>query len=114
MRIRDLIERKVKGELMCPDACCGAPVMECSCGPECAHCNCHEIQRLSKTNETATAGATSAGNIATVANPVHAHGQIPRDKNGIPKKKSKKNADGTVVNALDANDSFFGGKIAKR
>jgi hypothetical protein len=49
-----------------------------------------------------------------VANPVHAHGQIPRDKNGVPKKKSKKKADGTVVNALDASDSFFGGKVAKR
>ena len=30
------------------------------------------------------------------------------------KKKSKKKADGTVVNALDASDSFFGGKVAKR
>ena len=39
--------------------------------------------------ETATAGGTSAGAIATVANPIHAHGQIPRDKNGVPKKKSK-------------------------
>ena len=65
-------------------------------------------------DEVATAGATSAGAIATVANPAHAHGDIPRDKNGIPKKKSKKKSDGTVVNALDANDSFFGGKIAKR
>ena len=64
--------------------------------------------------EEATAGATSAGAIATVANPAHAYGDIPRDKNGIPKKKSKKKSDGTVVNALDANDSFFGGKIAKR
>ena len=64
--------------------------------------------------ETATAGGTSAGAIATVANPIHAHGQIPRDKNGVPKKKSKKKADGTVVNALDASDSFFGGKVAKR
>ena len=67
-----------------------------------------------RTKEEATAGATSAGAIATVANPAHAYGDIPRDKNGIPKKKSKKKSDGTVVNALDANDSFFGGKIAKR
>ena len=64
--------------------------------------------------EVATAGATSAGSIASVANPAHAHGEIPRDKNGIPKKKSKKKSDGTVVNALDADDNFFGGKIAKR
>ena len=64
--------------------------------------------------EVATAGGTTAGDVSVVVNPVHAHGQIPRDKNGVPKKKSKKNSDGTVVNALDANDSFFGGKVAKR
>ncbi len=43
-----LFERKVKGKLMCPEVCCGAPVMECTCGPSCKHCNCHEIQRLAK------------------------------------------------------------------
>ena len=32
-------ERKVGGELMCPEACCGKPIMECHCGPECPHCN---------------------------------------------------------------------------
>ena len=41
-------ERLVDGKLMCPEACCGEPVMECSCGPKCEHCNCHEIQKLSK------------------------------------------------------------------
>jgi len=64
--------------------------------------------------EEATAGGTTASDVSVVVNPVHAHGQIPRDKNGVPKKKSKKNADGTVVNALDASDSFFGAKVAKR
>jgi hypothetical protein len=64
--------------------------------------------------EVATAGGTTASDVSVVVNPVHAMGQIPRDKNGVPKKKSKKNSDGTVVNALDANDSFFGGKVAKR
>jgi hypothetical protein len=44
-------ERVVDGELMCPEACCGAPVMECKCGPDCPHCNCHEIQKLSKKEE---------------------------------------------------------------
>ena len=47
-----LIERKVDGELMCPEACCGKPVMECSCGPDCEHCNCHEIKKLSKADES--------------------------------------------------------------
>tara|TARA_B100000683_G_C12498578_1_gene556935 strand:- start:2965 stop:3486 length:522 start_codon:yes stop_codon:yes gene_type:complete len=44
----ELAERKVKGKLHCPEKCCGAPVMECVCGPDCAHCNCHEIQKLQK------------------------------------------------------------------
>ena len=44
-------ERVVDGELMCPEACCGSPVMECKCGPDCPHCNCHEIQKLSKKEE---------------------------------------------------------------
>lgn len=73
-----------------------------------------KIKQMDQFKEEATAGATSAGSIATVANPVHAHGKIPRDKNGVPKKKARKNKDGTVVNALDAKDSFFGGKVAKR
>ena len=30
-------------EEMCPDACCGLPVTECTCGPDCEHCNCYEI-----------------------------------------------------------------------
>ena len=46
-----LLERVVDGTLMCPEACCGAPVMECKCGPDCPHCNCHEIQKLAKKEE---------------------------------------------------------------
>jgi hypothetical protein len=26
---------------MCPEACCGKPVTECKCGPDCEHCDCH-------------------------------------------------------------------------
>ena len=43
-----ILERVIDGKLMCPEACCGAPVMECKCGPDCPHCNCHEIQKLAK------------------------------------------------------------------
>lgn len=28
---------------MCPEACCGKPVSECKCGPECPHCDCYKI-----------------------------------------------------------------------
>ncbi len=49
---RIILERVVDGTLMCPEACCGAPVMECKCGPDCEHCNCHEIQKLAKKDNT--------------------------------------------------------------
>ncbi len=26
---------------MCSEACCGKPVTECKCGPDCSHCDCH-------------------------------------------------------------------------
>jgi len=26
---------------MCPEACCGKPITECKCGPDCEHCDCH-------------------------------------------------------------------------
>lgn len=31
---------------MCSKECCGAPVSECSCGPECKHCNCYELKKV--------------------------------------------------------------------
>ena len=33
-------------EEMCPEACCGKPVTECACGPECKHCNCYEKNKM--------------------------------------------------------------------
>lgn len=38
MKIFEVTEAKVE---MCPDACCGKPVTECSCGPDCKHCDCY-------------------------------------------------------------------------
>lgn len=26
---------------MCPEACCGKPITECKCGPDCEHCDCY-------------------------------------------------------------------------
>ena len=65
-------------------------------------------------NETATAGATSAGNIASVANPPAARAKIKRDKNGIPVAPQKKNPDGTAKNAQDIDLNLMGGKTIKR
>ena len=64
--------------------------------------------------ETATAGGTSAGSIATVANPPAARQKIKRDKNGLPVAPQLKNADGTAKNALNVNNSLLGGKTIKR
>ena len=64
--------------------------------------------------ESATAGATSAGNIAAVANPTAANAKIKRDKNGVPVAPQKKNKDGTARNALDVDNNIMGGKTVKR
>jgi len=65
--------------------------------------------------ETATAGATSAGNIASVANPPSAHFKTKkRGKYGAPEAPQKKNADGTAKNALDLDNNLMGGATIKR
>ncbi len=54
--------------------------------------------------ETATAGATSSANIASVANP-----NIANTKQKV---KQPKTSNGTAVNALDIDDtSLFGGPM---
>lgn len=73
-----------------------------------------ELKRLAGIAETATAGATSSGNIASVANPAQAHGQRPKDSKGLPKAPQKKKADGTAENALDIKDNLMGGATVKR
>ena len=41
------------GVEMCSKDCCGKPVTECSCGPDCPDCNCYE---MNKKNESETEG----------------------------------------------------------
>ena len=70
---------------------------------------------MKEIGETATAGSTSAGNIATVANPVIAkHKPAKKGKFGAPKAPQKKKADGTAVNALDMSNNLMGGGAVKR
>jgi hypothetical protein len=75
--------------------------------------------------ESATAGATSSGNIATVVSP---HLAIGKDRGSksytgspgksgtkaprLPKIKQAKNPDGTAKNALDMGNNIFGGGSA--
>ena len=74
----------------------------------------NEMRALAGIQEDATAGATSAGNIASVANPAMAYGQRGRDANGVPKAPQKKKADGTAKNALDISNNLMGGKTVRR
>jgi hypothetical protein len=75
--------------------------------------------------ETATAGATSAGNIGTVVSPHIAIGKDRGKKSytgspgksgtkapDLPKVVQAKNKDGTAKNALDIKGNIFGGGSA--
>jgi len=35
---------------MCSKECCGKPVTECKCGPDCEHCDCYEKNKAMKEN----------------------------------------------------------------
>jgi hypothetical protein len=37
-----------EGKEMCPEACCGKPVTECTCGPDCKHCDCYEKNKMNE------------------------------------------------------------------
>ena len=81
-------------------------------GKKCKCCG-NEIKAVK--NEAATPGATSAGAIATVANPITAYAKVKKDGKGVPKADQKKTPKGTAVNALDMKGaSLFGGTIQKR
>jgi hypothetical protein len=111
MKINELLAEEKKDKY-CSDKCCGSDVKaeDCKCPPTCKHCNCNDPT----VSETATAGATSAGNIASVANPIAANAKIKRDKKGVPVAPQKKNKDGTAQNALDLSNNLMGGKTIKR
>ncbi len=90
----------------------------------------HSLERrLSQLDETATAGATSAGNIASVDAPHISPGKARGKKSytgsvtsgsgtkspAQPKVKQPKKSDGTAVNGLDIKSaSLFGGPAIKR
>lgn len=65
-------------------------------------------------NENATAGATSASAMATVANPKAARAKVKRGKYGAPEAPQLKNADGTAKNAQDVKNNLMGGATIKR
>lgn len=73
-----------------------------------------DVFNTESVNEDATAVATVAANIASVPNPNVAHSKPKKGKNGAPQAPQAKNADGTAKNALDIDNSVFGGKTVKR
>jgi len=44
----ELMGQFAEGVEMCPEACCGKPVTECSCGPDCPHCDCYEKNKMNE------------------------------------------------------------------
>ena len=65
--------------------------------------------------EDATAGGTSAGSIASVANPTAARSKPKKKgKYGAPKAPQATNADGTAKNAQDMNNNLMGSAAVKR
>ena len=97
----------------CSDKCCGADTKreDCVCPADCKHCNCNDPSVA----ESATAGGTSAGSVASVVNPTYAYAKgKKKGKNGLPKAPQATNPDGTAKNALDVKNNLMGGKVAKR
>ena len=64
-------------------------------------------------NESATAGGTSSGNIASVGSVPAVKRKVGKGKNGLPRARQAKNADGTAKNALDMTTNIFGGPIKR-
>jgi len=63
--------------------------------------------------ESATAGATASGNIATVSSVPAAYRKIKKGKNGLPKAPQALKKDGTAKNAIDTDINLMGGVIKR-
>ena len=84
MKVSELLEEKVE---MCPKACCGAPVTECKCGPDCKHCDCHEKNKAMKETTTSAGGITSVAGAGFASGGI---GTLKRAAGTVVKKKKKK------------------------
>jgi hypothetical protein len=80
MKMSEVLNEAVE---MCPEACCGKPVTECKCGPDCPHCDCYAKNQAMK--ETTTAGA-----IASTGNGFAGGGIGTLSRAGTKKKRKKK------------------------
>lgn len=48
MKASEFIYVKEAKVEMCSEACCGKPITECKCGPDCKHCDCYEKNKVSE------------------------------------------------------------------
>ena len=71
-------------EDMCPETCCGMPVSECTCGPDCEHCECYEIN---KNEKELGEEKNPAGGAKAKGKPSRAKVIFKRAKGEIKKKK---------------------------
>lgn len=70
--------------------------------------------RLREIYEEASAGASSSGGIASVANPPQSNKKRKSGRYGAPAATQHTAKDGTLINALDVDTSIFGGPALKR
>ena len=127
MKINEILVREEKRDKYCSDKCCGSNVKaeDCKCPADCKGCNCNDPN----ISETATAGATSAGSIASVANPQVAIGKDRFKKSytgspgvsgtkapRLPKVIQPKNPNGTAkgAHALPGVSLFGGPGVVRR
>jgi hypothetical protein len=106
MKIMDIIPDKYTkmdtwekdGVLMCSKECCGSPVSECTCGPECKHCNCFELK---KTNESPTGYGMRDGDVGAGMS-MASRRQAQSDVVNATKRANNRNADmGREVNVAN-------------
>jgi tetratricopeptide (TPR) repeat protein len=83
MKIFEITEAKVE---MCPEACCGKPVTECKCGPDCEHCDCHAKNKMNEDEDLGNVIKTGVkGSYAVVAKAIKDYEELIRNNPNHPK-----------------------------
>jgi hypothetical protein len=83
MKIFEITEAKVE---MCPEACCGQPVTECKCGPDCKHCDCHAKNKMNEDGDLGNLIKTGVkGSYAVVAKAIKDYEELIRNNPNHPK-----------------------------
>lgn len=111
MKISELLEAKVE---MCPEACCGKPVTECKCGPDCKHCDCHAKNKM---NEATNAGSTAKGaailariDMALDGSGLKRQGfELVKDTNSFTRGSITREAEANIRNSLAKAKTLLGG-----